>query len=201
MEITTVVAGDRVSQLSFLLRYVVFGRMKSSPGSERPAARIDGNKRHLPIRKPLLHGVVRLAAVPATVLLVILLAACADQRESLVKEHLKQQIAEQSSGALLLSSLRKTNGYDQDLGGMKLYTLEWEARLAVQTDAWKAAWSDFSVLAAPPSAFESAVFGVTPRQLNKGATVLLGESKLQNTEQGWRVVDSNVKASRIDAPS
>ena len=83
---------------------------------------------------------------------------------------------------------------------MKLYTLEWEARLTVQTDAWKAGWSDFRVLAAPPSAFESAVFGVTPRQLNKGATVvLLGESKLQKTEQGWRVTDSNVKASKIDA--
>lgn len=141
----------------------------------------------------------RLKVFPS-ILLALLLPACADNRESIAHEHLQQQITAQSGGALTLSSFSKTNGYDQETGGMKLYTLEWEARLAVQADTWKAGWSDFGVLGAPPSALESAVTGVTPRQLKKGSTVvLLGQSKLQKAERGWRVLSSNVTASKFES--
>ena len=139
--------------------------------------------------------------LPLLALLLLATSGCSDRRESLAREHLQQEVSSQSGGALTVAALAKTNGYDQNREGMTLYKLEWEARLAVQSRAWKAGWSDFRVTSSAPNAFESAVLGVTPAQLRKGATaVLRGESTLQKTEQGWRVLAAHVTASKIEPP-
>lgn len=69
--------------------------------------------------------------------LLILLSGCTDQREAIVHQSLEQQIASQSGGALALAGFRKTNGVELALAGMKMYTLEWEARINVTKDVWK----------------------------------------------------------------
>ena len=134
-------------------------------------------------------------------LLIFLTSGCADHRESLAREQLGQEVVSQSGSVLSVAAFAKTNGYEQNREGMRLYKLEWEARLEVQSRAWKAGWSDFRVTSTAPNAFESAVLGVTPTQLKRGATVVLrGESTLQRAEQGWRVLGDRVTASRIEPP-
>lgn len=126
---------------------------------------------------------------------------CADRREPVTREHLQELIASQSSGALTLVSMAKTNGYDHERDGMKLYTLEWEAQLQVHSDGWKAGWRDFTVLSSPPNALAAAVEGVSTKRLLKGATaVIQGNSSLQKADRGWRVVESTVTASKILPP-
>lgn len=94
---------------------------------------------------------------------VLVLGACSDQRQSAAEQRLRQEIADQSSGALALTGFTKTNGYEQGIEGMTLYILEWEARLEVQTDIWKQSqpltefyWPSFSVMRAPPSVEDQA---------------------------------------------
>ena len=131
---------------------------------------------------------------------------CADRREPAAREHLREQIAAQSSGALALASMTKTNGFDHGRDGMRLHTIEWEARVTVQTDGWKAGWRDYQVLLAKPNALAAAVEGVSVRHVFKGATaVLQGKSELQKADRGWRVLQSEVTAFKLlpppDAPS
>jgi hypothetical protein len=142
---------------------------------------------------------------PVWVLITLLLVTgCGDQRLSVVEQTLRQQIAEQSGGALALSSLEKTNGVVQEVGGVQLYTLEWQARIAVQADVWKGGnafvghWSDFGVMPAQPTGWNRVLAGGDAQQLIKGATVVLtGSSMLQKTENGWRNLGSEVKTSQI----
>lgn len=139
-------------------------------------------------------------------LLSLHLVAYADERERAVNQYLKQKITSESGGAVALSSFTKTDGYDQNLEGMKFYILEWQARLNVQVDLWKNGgsfegyWSSFSVMQKPPSEQDMvwARLGPTmPKEFVKGATVVLtGESKLQKTENGWRVVGLHVKTEK-----
>lgn len=131
------------------------------------------------------------------------LAGCSDQREAAVRQQLQQQIATQSGGALALSSFAKTNGYEQSIAGLQLYTLEWQARLAVQADMWKGGnafvgyWSDFGVMRAQPGMWDNLVSGGAAKEYIKGATVVLtGQTQLQKTEKGWRVLAVEVKTSQ-----
>jgi hypothetical protein len=61
----------------------------------------------------------------------------------------------QAGDALAFHSFEKTNGYDQNYGGTKLYILEWEARFTVTREIWKrwdmiqGSWNDFNVTTTP----------------------------------------------------
>lgn len=138
---------------------------------------------------------------PARLYLTALLACswgCAENREPLARQHLESQIAADSKGAFTLVGFKKTNGYNQERDGMKLYTLEWEAQLQAQADGWKAGWSDFRLASSRPNALEAAVMGVSTHHILRGATAaLLGKSTLQKADRGWRVMDSAVTASKI----
>jgi hypothetical protein len=142
------------------------------------------------------------STVPGTVL--ILLSACADSRASDTHQFLQAQVATQSGGALVLSSFSKANGYEQNVGGIELYTVEWEARLDVQSDVWKGGnafvgyWSDFGVMPSQPDMYSRLLTSSGAKELVRGATVVLtGESHLQKTENGWRVLDAEVKTSQL----
>jgi hypothetical protein len=133
--------------------------------------------------------------------LIAVAMGCADRREPLARSHLDSQVAAQSSGSLTLSSFRKTNGYEQVRDGVKMYVLEWEAQIQVRNSGWKVGWNDFSLAATAPNALEAAVLGVTPKRLVRDwAVVLTGKSTLQNTEQGWRVLDATPTAAKIIPP-
>lgn len=126
---------------------------------------------------------------------------CADRREPVAWEHLREQIVSQSNGTLALSSVTKTNGFDHEREGMKLHTIEWEASLLIKTDGWKAGWRDFQVLSAKPNALAAAVEGVSVSRFLKGATaVIQGKSELQKADRGWRVLHSEVTTSKLLPP-
>jgi hypothetical protein len=127
--------------------------------------------------------------------------ACADNREPVARDHLRQQIESESGGALVLTSMLKTNGYEHDREGMKLYTLEWDANVIVDKGGWKAGWRDYSILPVQPNALAAAVEGVTVKSLLKGTTaVLQGKSELQKADRGWRVLSSGVTAVKLIPP-
>lgn len=127
--------------------------------------------------------------------------ACADRREPVAREHLTEKAASESGGALTLASMTKTNGFDHEREGMKLHTIEWEATLQVHRDGWKAGWRDFQVLPVAPNALAAAVEGASVRRvLRGGKAVLQGKSELQKADRGWRVLTSEVTASKIERP-
>ena len=127
--------------------------------------------------------------------------ACTDRREAIAREHLMEHIRSQSNGALTLTSMNKTNGFEHERDGMKLYTIEWQATIQVQADGWKTGWRDYQVLSAQPNAFEAVVESLSVRRLLRGGTVVLqGKSELQKADRGWRVLESDVTASKINAP-
>jgi hypothetical protein len=139
-------------------------------------------------------------------LAVLLLAgtACSDAREALVRQHMADEIAKQSDGALALTQFAKTNGVERVLGGEKLYSLEWTADVTVQEDVWKGGnaiegyWSSFSVMRAQPDMWGNLLTGGNAREYVKGATVtLIGEAQLQLADNGWRVLGSNVSAFKV----
>jgi len=126
---------------------------------------------------------------------------CGDHRLSITRETLGGQIKSQSNGALTLDTMTKTNGLDHEREGVKLYTLEWQAKINVAADGWKAGWRDYEVLPTEPNALAAAVEGASVRRLLQGGTVdLQGTSELQKAERGWRVVETTVKSFRINAP-
>lgn len=141
-----------------------------------------------------------------TVIIVLCLLGCADRREPVAREHLSQQVASQSGGALAFVSMTKTNGFAHEREGMKLYTIEWETTLQVNADGWKAGWRDFQVGPTQPNALAAAVEGASVRRLLRGGTaVLQGKSEMQKADRGWRVLTSEVTTFKItrppDAPS
>lgn len=129
------------------------------------------------------------------------LLACADRREPLAREHLREKAASGSGGALTLTTMTKTNGFDHEREGMKLHTIEWEATLHIHRDGWTAGWQEFQVLPSPPNALAAAVEGASvKRVLRGGRAVLQGKSELQKADRGWRVLQSEVSAFKILPP-
>jgi hypothetical protein len=148
------------------------------------------------------------SGILALTLLMVAIIGCADRRQSLVREQLETAVASQSGGALSLSGFTKTNGIDREYGGQKAYTIEWQARIAVNTDVWKGGnafegyWSNFAVMSSEPSGLDSLLVGGVPRKFVKGTTVeLKGQSTLEATENGWRITSTAVTASRVLQPA
>ena len=134
----------------------------------------------------------------------ILMNSCSmtDDRESKANEYLQQKINSESKGALKLDNFQKTNGYDQDIMGMKIYVLEWTADVSTIQECWKYGnlvegyWGNFSVWTQSPSGWEAQAS--LHKHFGEGANIrLTGDSKLQKTEQGWRVEAISVKTSQI----
>lgn len=136
-----------------------------------------------------------------TVIIVLCGLGCADRRAPVAQEHLSQQVATQSAGALAFVSMTKTNGFEHEREGMKLYTVEWEATLRVNEDGWKAGWRDFQVAPKEPNALAAAVEGASVRRLLRGGSaVLQGKSEMQKADRGWRVLTWEVTGSKIERP-
>ena len=134
-----------------------------------------------------------------------ILSSCGlfDNREAKAHEYLQQKIASESQGAITLDRFTKTNGYDQDSLGTKMYVLEWQAQISFQAEGWKAGnalvgyWETFDVLTRQPGSLNSLVMGGATR-FDKGTKVLLsGDSMFRKTDKGWRVEALTVKTSQI----
>jgi hypothetical protein len=127
-----------------------------------------------------------------------------DDKESKVHDFLGQKVSSESQGTIKLNNLKKTNGYDQEFMGMKMYILEWSADISVQSEIWKAGnnlegyWQNFSVTVEKPGFWDAYASVNMPKHLGIGASVLLtGESKLHKTEKGWIVEELNIKTYQI----
>jgi hypothetical protein len=77
-----------------------------------------------------------------------------DDKMAAAQNDFQQKIAS-TNGAVTLDQFTKTNGYDQDYSGMKMYVLEWQATFTVQRELWKiwnmleGNWHDFDVTITP----------------------------------------------------
>lgn len=141
----------------------------------------------------------------ALLLLVLLASGCgrADNRESIVRDYLTQKAVDESHGAIMLQTFQKTNGYDQQAQGLKLYIMEWQVEVSVQREAWKGGdaiagyWQDFTAAPGRPDGFMAASW----KRFKKGASVrLTGQSTLLKTDNGWRVEESEVKKWQVVNP-
>jgi hypothetical protein len=138
--------------------------------------------------------------------LVIMTNSCrlTDDRESKVREFLSERITSESQGALKLETFTKTNGYEQDGMGMKMYVLGWQADILTQKEIWKGGnplegyWQSFGVMSKKPGFWDSYIAGGSTKHFGIDAKIrLTGESNLMKTEQGWRVEGLSVKTSQI----
>lgn len=127
-----------------------------------------------------------------------------DNRESKVNEYLQERVNSESKGILKLDKFKKTNGYSQDVMGTTIYVLEWEADISTNQNIWKFGnglvgyWQSFRVMTTQPGYWDAYVAGGGTKYFGAGTLIhLTGESKLQKTDNGWRVGDYSVKTSQI----
>jgi len=131
----------------------------------------------------------------------------ADHRPAKVRDYLTARVTSESGGALALHAFTKTNGYQQELMGMKMYVLEWQVEIEFQREAWKAGnalvgyWDNFGLTLEKPGFWQSFGMASAPKLFEKGTRVRLGgQSTLLKTDQGWRVESSDVQSSQIIPP-
>jgi hypothetical protein len=146
--------------------------------------------------------------VASGIVICLMIGACSGQRKTAAEQYLREEVAQQSANALTLVSFSQTNGYEQTLGGVNLYVLEWEGVIEAQLDAWKESsplsdfyWTSFRAMRQPPSAEDLAwarFGGQSSMMFVKGATIVLtGDIRLQKTDNGWRPMEFDIKTSRI----
>jgi hypothetical protein len=127
-----------------------------------------------------------------------------DNKESKVHDFFEQKVSSESQGTMKLNNLKKTNGYDQEVMGMKMYILEWSADISVKNEIWKVGnnlegyWNNFSVTLAKPGFWDAYASVNMPKHFGIGASIVLkGESTLHKTEKGWIVEELNIKTYQI----
>ena len=143
----------------------------------------------------------------ATLVIFLSVFGCAcgltDDRESKAREFMNQRVTSESQGILSLGRFTKTNGYDQEVQGTKMYVLEWQAEVTTRDDIWTAGnaivgyWQTFAVMTQQPGQWDNLMAGGTSH-IEKGLTVrLTGATKLRMTDNGWRPETLTVKTSEL----
>lgn len=126
-----------------------------------------------------------------------------DDKESKSRNYLEQKVNSDSEGTLKLGSFNKTNGYEQNIMGIEIYVLEWQAEISAQQDIWKGSegisgygyWSDFRTMTEEPRQW---MMSTPAKQFNKGTIVqYTGKCALQKTEQGWRVKELTIGTWKV----
>jgi hypothetical protein len=122
-----------------------------------------------------------------------------DEKVAVAQKDFERRVGK-SNGAIKIDRFAKTNGYDQDFMGMKLYVLEWETTVSVQKEIWKnfniveGHWSDFGVLTKKPS-YDP--FSAAPTHFGAGATIrLTGKYTLQKKDNGWEATEYKVSTEQ-----
>jgi len=118
-----------------------------------------------------------------------------DDRIAVAQKDFIERVAK-SNGAVKFEEFTKTDGYEQDFMGMKIYMLEWKATVSVERTIYKSGdgimgyWQDFHVM---NSAKEQNPF-FPGKRFDAGKKIYLtGQYSLQKTENGWRVEGYEVK--------
>lgn len=121
-----------------------------------------------------------------------------DERIAMAQADFEQHVAK-SQGTIKLESFTKTNGYDQEIMGMKIYVLEWEATLSVEETIYKSGdgimgyWHNFYVM---KSAGEQNSF-FPGKRFDAGTKVTLnGTYMFQKKENGWEAGNYEIKRQR-----
>lgn len=129
-----------------------------------------------------------------------------DNKVSKVQEFLQQKVNDESQGTLKVVSLKKTNGYDKEFGGMNYYVIEWNAVISAQREIWTAEINadyieSFKVTLTEPPAFNGHGWfsqRFPPIHLGTNAQIQMsGIASLHKTEQGWNVEEYKVTKHEI----
>lgn len=132
-----------------------------------------------------------------TILPLLFLAGCSntgtDNRESVARIVLQQQVETESQGAMTLDSFKKTNGMETSEFGITGYELDWEAQITTKQDVWVLPTKDYPPANFPPGTwldFKSYPKESNARHLNANTHIrFAGKSLLQKKENGWEVRD------------
>lgn len=139
----------------------------------------------------------------------ILFASCSNEPDiSTAREYVLNEML--ISQAYSLDDFQKTNGYEKDEGGMKIYILEWEARVSLHqeiiatikdyrlgnTEGKKKLTKLITKDGSGPNEYSSWERAMSQysgtRKLYPGTIIkITGVCKLQKTENGWRVIERN----------
>jgi len=136
-----------------------------------------------------------------------------DDKEKGAKEGVEQYITLKSEGAIKLDNFKKTNGYEKEERGIKLYVIEWEAQVSVVEEflvgyvekdnnlinTGGSNCGSFKIKLKGSYDYENWANNNFPdgswrknsyRRLYPGTTEkLTGNCKLQKTDNGWRMVE------------
>jgi hypothetical protein len=149
------------------------------------------------LRRQNLLGILVLLSV------VILQSGCSKSpRASLGKQTLQNIVTSQSDGRIKVTEFDKTNGIAREIAGQRIHTMEYTATIRFQKPGWKGGdafvgyFSSFAVADTAPAGWEA--FGKNWKFFEKNAEVqLTGEIIFEDTENGWRPKDVNVKAAKV----
>ena len=184
------------------------GRQISQPGGcalPPPGAAV---KRYISVDEAR-HCHVPCPTTVATAVLLFLpawiLVSCGvpDDREAKARASFIERVTSESKGLLSVEHFAKTNGYDRETDGTKIYVLEWEGRLSAQRQVWKAGnavaghWQTFAVFTQEPGTLDRLALGGTTRFYAGAKIRLTGQCRFRKTDNGWRVEQFTVAASEV----
>lgn len=121
-----------------------------------------------------------------------------DEKYLTAKDAFKQKAQTESGGAITMSTFGKTDGYESELRGTKLYTLEWTSILYIQRPIWKSGngiegfWMTFAVIEEEPTG-EYDKFGHEFKKYDSGPISMSGDCRMKQTDNGWRVIEWKIK--------
>jgi hypothetical protein len=111
------------------------------------------------------------------------------------RKQVETQIQAESNGLIRLVSFDKTNGLDRDLGGRKLYEMEYTAEIefldnCIWNSGGERGWNGSFVAILKQPGHEGSFRGsFDPLEPSKGEHQRVnGKLKFEKTEQGWRLV-------------
>ncbi len=140
-----------------------------------------------------------LAVIAFVGLIIMNSCGVTDDRESIARNFLQEKISSESKSTFKVDDFSKTNGYEQDLMGMKIYTIEFQTDISTTQEIWKRGdllsgyWGDFSVWTQAPTGWEASAS--LHKHFGQNAKFhFTGECQLQQTENGWRGLKYKMKS-------
>jgi len=135
--------------------------------------------------------------------LTLALASCSSgPTDNQGRKTLSDTVAQQSRGALAVTTFTKTNGVRREVAGQAIYTLEYSAVLRFSRNAWKGgnafegAFGNFGVADDRPGGFGA--MGKEWKLYYTGDEVEIhGQITLERTDNGWRPTETSVKGYRV----
>lgn len=111
--------------------------------------------------------------------------------DSHIRQVLESQIASEADGRIRLQSVRKQNGYDQHLLGIRYYVAEYAARIEFLADCywikkgkggnWNGRFTTLSIAEGTDRGLDNSL-----RCVRRQIVTISGQVRFQKTDKGWR---------------